>query len=614
MKDIKQIWIKGENKVNTWICFRKVFDWKKGDAETAAIAVDTKYRLYLNDELIIREGGLKRGPARNATYYEEIDLGEHLKEGRNTLAILVCFFGKDGFSHVSSKVGGLRFAMGDVVSDKTWKAAVHPAFVEPDEKDPPTNFRLAESNIYFDGRRDIPDWYKSDYDDTCWGNAYECTKKESLAWGELVKRIIPQFKNYDLTRIETDAHSIRLPYNAQFFPYIKVSAPAGKKILIKTDNYDTGMYDEKCAMAVYYTKEGIQEFESPAWLNGEKIIIKAPKSVKILELGFRETSYDTQVVKQFRSGDEFLNKLWDKCVRTLIITMHDTFMDCPDRERVQWWGDVTIEMQESICCLDEKALLLYKKGVESMAGWARGSHMMTVVPSGTEQFELPMQNLAGIVGFWYYYENTKDIDVPRIAYDMSMKYLRLYRMKKNGLVVHRKGSWDWPDWGEHADTPVMENAWYYMALKACKNMAVLLNAGEEDLDFINERMSSIEGSYNKLFNKNNEFFYGKTDNGQPDDRANALAFLSGLAPRESYSGITKVLSTTENSSPYMEKYVLDALCMMGEVDLAVKRIKRRYKGMVDEDYSTLWEFWTKEGTKNHAWSGGPLIIMDKYLK
>jgi hypothetical protein len=34
--------------------------------------------------------------------------------------------------------------------------------------------------------------------------------------------------------------------------------------------------------------------------------------------------------------------------------------------------------------------------------------------------------------------------------------------------------------------------------------------------------------------------------------------------------------------------------------------------MVNENYSTLWEFWDSwQGTKNHAWSGGPLVIMSK---
>ena len=75
-------------------------------------------------------------------------------------------------------------------------------------------------------------------------------------------------------------------------------------------------------------------------------------------------------------------------------------MDCPDRERAQWWGDVTVEMQ-MMYCLDENALLLYKKGIETMAGTAKEKgRLMTVVPSGKDQFELPFQNLAGIWGLW----------------------------------------------------------------------------------------------------------------------------------------------------------------------------------------------------------------------
>ncbi|MDE5824101.1 MAG: hypothetical protein K2H91_05395, partial [Lachnospiraceae bacterium] len=98
-----------------------------------------------------------------------------------------------------------------------------------------------------------------------------------------------------------------------------------------------------------------------------------------------------------------------------------------------------------------------------------------------------------------------------------------------------------------------------------------------------------------------------------DDRANALAVLSGLADEKEYSNILEILCTSENASPYMEKYVLDALCEMGYIDEAVQRMKKRYSEMVEYDYSTLWEYWDQSGTLNHAWSGGPLITMSKYI-
>lgn len=625
-----QIWIRGENAGNTWMCFRKEFLVGETDSTVKAeLAVDSKYWLYLNGQLVIREGGVKRGPSRNGTYYEEVELGEYLVSGKNTLAVLVWHFGKNGFSHLSSGLGGLRCAIalseGVLCSDATWKVKKHPAYVAPDPVDPPTNFRLAEANIYFDAAKDMEGWYEADYDDSSWQYAEvipeEVAKK---AWGTLEKRIIPQLKDFGvgpyvnagefegITLTEDSVLALRLPYNAQFTPTLSVTGPEGLRIDIRTDNYEVGMMGEKCAMTVYYTKEGRQSYEALGWLNGEWAYYHIPAGVTVHSLGYRETGYNTEFVGSFECDDAFLNKLWEKSLRTLYVTMRDTFMDCPDRERVQWWGDVNIEMQMALYCLDEKALLLYKKGVDSLVGWSQdGNHMMTVVPSGTEQFELPMQNLAGIWGFWYYYEYTGDRSVPEKAYEMSRAYLQLFSMGEDGLVEHRTGSWDWPDWGEHADVAVMENAWYYMALNSCKKMAELLGKNG-DTSFYDERLESIEKYFNKAFWKD-DFYYHFTDNALPDDRANALAVLSGLAKGEHYPQIRKVLKEVENSSPYMEKYVLDALCEMGYIEDAVLRMKKRYREMVEEDYTTLWEYWSKDGTKNHAWSGGPLITMAKYI-
>ena len=619
------IWLENENEENTWMCFRKEFSWKAGVSAIAQIAVDSKYWLYINGELVVREGGLKRGPSPKGTYFDELDLSEYLVDGVNHLAVLVWYFGKSGFSHLSSGRGGMMFAMqlpeSVLISDASWKGKKHPAFVLPDPNDPPTNFRLAESNLYFDATLDIGEWYAVDYDDSSWVtvNIYADT-----CWGNLSKRITPQLKDFgicdymnfcefrEITLEEDTVIAMKLPHNAQFTPILDISAPAGKKITMKTENYEVGMYDEKCAMAVYYTKDGCQQFEAYGWLNGERAYYHIPAGVTIHRLAYRETGYDTEFVGSFECDDAFLNKLWEKCMRTLYVTMRDTFMDCPDRERVQWWGDVNIEMQMALYCLDEKALLLYKKGVDSLVGWSEhGGHMMTVVPSGTEQFELPMQNLAGIWGFYYYYEYTGDISVPARAYEMSKDYLKLFEMGEDGLVAHRTGSWDWPDWGTNADIRVMENAWYYMALESCKKMAELLGC-TEDVDFYENRMQSITENFDKFFLKDGCYYF-HTDNEIPDDRANALAVLSGLAEPEAYEGILHILQTVENASPYMEKYVLDALCEMGHIEEAVIRIKRRYKEMVEEDYSTLWEYWSKDGTMNHAWSGGPLITMAKYI-
>ena len=633
----KWIWKNGENGENTWMNFvKKIHLSDTPQTAVTKIAVDSKYWLYINGALAVFEGGIKRGPDKSSTYYDEIDIAQYLKKGENTIAVLVWYFGKSGFSHLSSGMGGLLFEAaidGEIISsDDSWHVIKNSAYVKPDEFDIPSNFRLPESNIYFDAAQDIGKWYDMDYDTSLWDKADIICSANEGAYGILKNRIIPQLKDYGLkdyenskdyeefTTTEDTTLKMKLPYNAQVTPYLKISADKGKRITIKSDTYDDLLYDTKSVMSVYYTKDGEQEYECFGWINGEYMYYTVPKGITIHKLQYCETGYDTEFTGSFECDDDFLNKLWRKSLRTLYITMRDTFMDCPDRERVQWWGDVNVEMQMMLYCLDEKALLLYKKGADSMAGWAEDTgHMLTVVPSGTEQFELPFQNLAGIWGFSYYYDYTGDMSVIRRVYDVSKNYVLCYKLNVDRLVEHRGGSWDWPDWGENADIAPMENAWYYMALNSCKKMAKVLG-NHADIAVYDERLESIKENYNRVFlssgklcHKVENCYYHTTADKKPDDRANALAVLSGLADEKQYSDILSILQTSENASPYMEKYVLDALCEMGYVEEAVQRMKKRYREMVDYDYSTLWEYWDKGGTLNHAWSGGPLITMSKYI-
>ena len=90
----KWIWKNGEHRENTWMCFVKKIRLEHApQAAVAKIAVDAKYWLYITGALAVFEGGVKRGPTRNSTYYDEVELGDWLQAGENTIAVVVLFFG-----------------------------------------------------------------------------------------------------------------------------------------------------------------------------------------------------------------------------------------------------------------------------------------------------------------------------------------------------------------------------------------------------------------------------------------------------------------------------------------------------------------------------------------
>jgi hypothetical protein len=81
----------------TFAAYRHVFDLNTTDCgkSSAVIAVDTKYWLYVNGELVIWEGGLKRGPTPTSGYYDRIDIPNRLLNftGRNSIAVFALYLG-----------------------------------------------------------------------------------------------------------------------------------------------------------------------------------------------------------------------------------------------------------------------------------------------------------------------------------------------------------------------------------------------------------------------------------------------------------------------------------------------------------------------------------------
>ena len=82
-----------------WQCFHKEFKLRSTDDVALTIAADTKYWLWVNGELVVREGGLKRGPSPTGSYCDVLTQNLNLRKGENEVAILVQYYGRNSFSH-----------------------------------------------------------------------------------------------------------------------------------------------------------------------------------------------------------------------------------------------------------------------------------------------------------------------------------------------------------------------------------------------------------------------------------------------------------------------------------------------------------------------------------
>lgn len=616
------------HSTNTWVAFAKIVDLNKiPQSVTARIAVDSRYWLWINGEPVVREGCLKRGPAPGDGYYDSIEIAPYLKEGKNYIAVLVWYFGRAGFSHMGSGIAGLLFdAQGDgveILSEKGWRVEVENAFEIADN--PPVNHRLPEGSLRYDARKSLGEWYLPE---NLRSNYYEMSKAFDIGiavgeppFGKLVKRPIPMWKDYGVSEYEStqmrgDTLVCALPYNCHVHPIIKLDAPAGKLIKIETDHEFVG--GQHCVRAEYVTRDGSQEFECYDWMNGQYVYYILPEGVTLQSVAYRETGYDTDFSGYFRCDDEMLNEYWLKAARTLYVCMRDTYYDCPDRERSQWWGDEVNEFTEAFFCLSPSAQKLALKGIYELVNWQKADGSLhSPIPASNYAKELPMQMLAsvgwyGFHNFWFY---SGDDSFIGYVYPAVKKYLHeVWELDADGLPIYRRGDWDWPDWTDEAgncDKYALQPLWYLLALQGELAFAEKLGYAE-DAAALKSMIETLKKSYNERFWTGSSYRsedYELLD----DDRVQGLAVLSGVAGADKYPALIESLSQHRHASAYMEKYSLEALFAMGATDAALERMHILLPTIMKPDYSTLWEAWNWGGTPNHAWTGACIIEMERKI-
>ncbi len=630
------IWTKGCSE-DSYVAFRKTFTVDKAEKATAYVSAVDKYVLWLNGEMKVIDGSLKRGPTPYDSYYDTVELD--LREGENTIAVLVAFNGRSGDGSIVPVMtdeegdeivqAGFLFEMnagGAVVkSDNTWKVIRHNGYknrvtggkeyVRYDQSS-----MLAERNVWYNANDGIGDFTGKDFDDSGWDFATPIAKPGDIPFGYLYDSIIgtPKFgevidfqnsENFTGTEFAEDSTiTLELPGNIQFTWYIELESESGKKITAYTDTY-TDRQNMANFKDTYVTCDGKQSYENYPWRSGSKLILEVEKGIKIDRIGYRTSGFNGEWAGDFTTPDSSLDQLWHESLNTIAICMRDTYMDCPERERGPYMGDASNQIDAALYSYDEGGLELTKKAILACIAWTpEGGAIPSRAPSVKPQ-EIPNQSLIFMSSAYHYYMHSGDTETMTAYYKAFVEYLKLFEME-NGLPVYREGSWMWNDWGEKIDTVLLQAAIYYYALSLTDRLADEL--GTEKDAVISERIEEIKENWREKYYTPDGF---KSEDAKSiDERANAMLALSGLAGEEDYELITKVIMNTYEASPFTEKYVLEALCIMGHVDLALERMLKRYAPMLDDEWDTLWELFVDDtGTYNHGWSAAPLYILSKYV-
>jgi len=192
------------------------------------------------------------------------------------------------------------------------------------------------------------------------------------------------------------------------------------------------------------------EFMPLAWRNWRFLqldVQTGDQALQIEKLSAWFTAFPFTVRADFKSDSDFLTPIWDVGWRTALLDAHDTYMDTPYWERLQYVGDTRIQ-----------ALISYAvAGEDRLARQAIQSFNDSRIPDGLTQSRYPSSLVqmiptfsllwVGMVHDFWMYRDDPDFVRGQIPGTRAVLEWFLSRQRSDSLIG--KISW-WPfvDWGK----------------------------------------------------------------------------------------------------------------------------------------------------------------------
>lgn len=376
---------------------------------------------------------------------------------------------------------------------------------------------------------------------------------------------------------------------------------------------------------VYYPSGGKDTYE-PFWFRTFRFIrIEAETGCDSLTVGvpsMAETGYPLEALSEVSSPEAWVGQLWDISVRTLRRCMHETYVDCPYYEQLQYIQDTRLEMLFTYMLSGDTRLAL--RAMEDFHCSLLPDGMLLARYPTQEPLVIPPFSLHWISMLEEYYGQTGDASVPRRYRPTVDAVLDWYDRKigKYGLAENL-GYWDQIDWVDQWDaiagrTPAgavgpatTHNLMYAVALQAAARINRI--TGREGVaQEYEERASSILENVGRYCWSETERMYMEGPGYEEySQHAQVYAVLSGLAEGgKARDLLTRTLEKKDiaQCSFTQQFFLFRALEKCGAYELTGRQWDL-WKVLLDKNLTTVPE--VPDGKRSprsdcHAWGALPL--------
>jgi alpha-L-rhamnosidase len=630
------------------VAFRKIFDLsEKPTRASLSIFADARYVLWINGVYV------DRGPSRfqpNGPQYDVMDVAPHVRPGRNAVVVLVAgnLSGGKIMRHPPGLTALIEAGGREILrTDSSWKWSDR------------TRFRAITaswadlSDSLIDARVEDGDWTSIDYEDTAWKSSEKISGEN---WGPLTRTVIPPLRETSVPI--TFKGSGRLPITlkageklefesnrmVQAYPMVELNAEANTELSFEPYGVT---YLARAGRQSHFTIDthGISQ---------GAIMVKSGRAT-ITDFRLIERIYPYERVSSFKSNDEFLNNLWALCARSCEILSEDSYVDCADRERVEWMDntppvfDIT---RTAMAGRSADGALVY--GDPRLLGAMIRRVALTLQPEGwvkahtcSDRYDIhaKMEDRAcdWVEGERLYCDVTGDTTILRETWPAVLAQMGYFldRLSPRGLVRSR----DWVVWGNPTGYMIGEgttlNVFVQRALVDASYLGKLIGdepsaarfdrAAKDLANAINTVLwNEATGSYRAGYFDDSDIIENRTIKNQlslpltnhlapPTLHAEVFALDRGIVPLDRRARVTAAMLALQRdyTDPGIMVYYYTIKQMYHldrpEMDAQILNLfRKKWAAMVGDPLQCSWESF-EGGSKAHTYGMYPGYFLSAYV-
>jgi len=629
----KWIWCANGAEADEYGEFYTELDYNGEKSVICRLSCDSDYTLYINGRFAACN---QYADFEYYKIYDEIDITDFLKEGKNSLSVLVWHFGIET-SRYKNYPAGLIFeieADGKIISQSSDDTLARKS---PSYESGRCGIitRQLGFGFHYDASRDDGALFTGEGFDRATVVEKKC---------EFYKRIGEKLRLADgIKSSGTTSGNGGKYYLIDLFEEtvgiltLKFKSPTVQKLRIDwgehlSDGHVRRIIDARTFSVEYTAKVGENEYTNYMLRFGCRYIEIYSEEPIELEYAGIIPQYYPATVKNAMLDEPIDQKIYNLCVNTLRLSMMEHYVDCPWREQALYVYDSRNQMLSGYYAFENGNREYAYSNLKLISKDRRFNGLLSICYPTGKKLAIPSFSLHYLTAVLEYYEHTDDKVFLEYVYPKLISIIEEFHNNSDGRLIYTfegKEHWNFYDWSDHLDGSFNRggprdidsviNMLYIIALDKLEKISAVIG---KPFNYVGEADRLRSAVKETFFNPDDGLFSFRPGKCDYTELANSLAIISGVADKDMAKRIAESIvdGRVTESSLSLKCFMYDALLMTDEKykQLILDEIRKNYGYMLDAGATSAWE--TLKGADDfggagslcHGWSAIPVYYYHKF--